>query len=335
VRIRRRFQKAAVIADNIEDSTNKRPESPKVAVEPTKDTENEDLEDSVHLIVPRRRKVDMSKSKSVMMRSKMESTPAASRHKRSNLPGILNEFSIEHASMLGGRMETPKDDSFEKNKISRVTEPIQLQLDEGVENSSYALFGSECSSSEEKSVEVLVPETPLKPKKIGICNRDSSPLKEIHPNKIISCAKPPASRLPTPIFNSVTITGTPLVQEKSSPVEKSRLTINKLDVGNVSKRPTRTIRKRETHELDETPTIRLSQSPVKPESESRKTIVPPKEVKAKPSRTTMRRRRKTSIGETPGKITSPLVNINSYFRIARKSPVCKRSSFLSQYSRCR
>ncbi|CBY24861.1 unnamed protein product [Oikopleura dioica] len=491
VRIRRRFEKAAVIADIIEDSTNKRPESPKVAVEPTKETENEDLEDSVHLIVPRRRKVDMSKSKSVMMRSKMESTPAASRHKRSNLPGILNEFSIEHASMLGGRMETPKDDSFEKNKISRVAEPIQLQLDEGVENSSYALFGSECSSSEEKSVEVLVPETPLKPKKIGICNRDSSPLKEIHPNKIISCAKPPASRLPTPIFNSVTITGTPLVQEKSSPVkttppgpvplrefasppkenfappedpfasldessfhfhventpiksnmpaenivekivspkklsstttlqaeppseprnidlfasldqtdtinekpfekitkrlasnspvkdisfhfhiqntplksdlpierviendstskviqalpvvneerekmsldeeekqtnsaskpsmkrksestsptiipklqklDKSRLTINKLDVGNVSKRPKRTIRKRETHELDETPTIRLSQSPVKPESESQKTIVPPKEVKAKPSRTIMRRRRKTSIGETP------------------------------------
>ena len=164
MRIRRRFEKAAVIADNIEDSTNKRPESPKVAVEPTKETENEDLEDSVHLIVPRRRKVDMSKSKSVMMRSKMESTPAASRHKRSNLPGILNEFSIEHASMLGGRMETPKDDSFEKNKISRVAEPIQLQLDEGVENSSYALFGSECSSSEEKSVEVLVPETPLMPK---------------------------------------------------------------------------------------------------------------------------------------------------------------------------
>jgi hypothetical protein len=565
VRIRKRFeQQVGVVEDDIDDS-NKDPESPKfIAAEPAKVAEKEDLDDSVHLIVPRRRKVDMSKSKSVMMRSKMESTPAAPRHKRSNLGGILNEIPIEQASMLGGRMETPKDDSFENKKISRVTEPIQLQLDEEVENTSYALFGSESSSFEEKSAEVLVPETPLPQKKSGIGNRNSSPLKEIQQN-IISSA---SCGLPTPISNSVSITGTPVVLEKSSPakttspgaiplrefaspskenqapsedlfasldessfhscnentplkskgltknidekltspklqteissetrnidpfasldecdlvkdkqsdkmservasdspvkenlppsqdlfasldessfqfhventpmksnlptqniveelaspcqkplqleppnesenvdpfasldqndtaadkqsdkmikrvpskspvkdssfsfhvqntplksnvltentsatkvmaalqekmsqdveekqttsesktsmkrksestspttvpkiqkLDKSRLTINKLDVGNVSKRPRRTLRKRvtQTHELDETPTIRLSQSPVKPE------IIKPKEVKAKPSRTTMRRRRKTSIGETPGIIIQSVV----------------------------
>ena len=78
VRIRKRFEQQAVVDDEPPDSTEKPPESPKVAAQPIKVVENDDLEDSFHLIVPRRRKVDMSK-KSVIMRSKMESTPAASR----------------------------------------------------------------------------------------------------------------------------------------------------------------------------------------------------------------------------------------------------------------
>merc|ERR1712037_98329 len=87
----------------------------------------------------------------------------------------------------------------------------------------------------------------------------------------------------------------PTMVPKLQKLDKSRLTINKLDNTSVSKRPRRTLRQRATQadELDETPTIRLSQSPVKYE------LAKQKEVKAKPSRTTMRRRRKTSIGETP------------------------------------
>ena len=98
----------------------------------------------------------------------------------------------------------------------------------------------------------------------------------------------------------------PTVLPKLQKLDKSRLTINSQKFGTMSNRPRRTIRKRQTDELDETPTIRLSQSPQKPEVDSQKPIVrtSPKVVKAKPSRTTIRRRRKTSIGETQGNLNN-------------------------------
>ena len=117
-------------------------------------------------------------------------------------------------------METPKDDSFDKKAISRVTEPIQLQLSDGAENSSYALLGSECSSSEEKSLEVLVPETPLQPKKTGVSNRNSSPLKEIQQNFISSGSPPVGVEKLSPV--KTTLPGPIPLREFASPLKENQ-----------------------------------------------------------------------------------------------------------------
>ena len=140
----------------------------------------------------------MSKSKSVLTRSKLESTPASSRQ-RTVFGGLLDDAAIEKTTMLGGHMETPKDNSFEADKISRVTEPVLLSFGEAVENESFALFGaSNQSTASEQTAEDLVPETPYKATDAEkrLKNRNSSPLKEIQQNFSVNKVSSPKTFAP-------------------------------------------------------------------------------------------------------------------------------------------